>query len=280
MSACNILVQKRRNAVHVMVDGVSYDKSGIIVEKTQKCIALPTLHMAMTVMGPVHADLVMASHLSKRFTSFDDLIDGVEDYLPAIFELNLGLLSESGIPDSRVYFAGWSEKQRAPLAYSMNCIPPESEAYWRAARGRESAVYGAANVIDDGDEPFKLIDLREATGSAAICNPPWAEHLSMAECGMQFDAEPAEIPDLMNPELDLLTIMEMQRRRKVPLRPGETAAHWVGGFALLTSITEAGISQRIVQRWPEDRIGQLINPKPIYWKAWRAARAREIAKAA
>lgn len=278
MSACNILVQKQRNAVHLMVDGVSYDKSGVVVEKTQKCIALPTLHMAMTVMGPTHADLVMASHLSKRFTSFDDLIGGVEDYLPAVFRLNLSLLSESGIPDSRVYFAGWSEKQRAPLAYSMICIPPESEAYWRAARERDCAIYGEANMVEA--EPFKLLDLRESSGSAVICNPPWAEHLSMAECGLQFDAEPAEIPDLMNPELDLLTIMEMQRRRKVPLRPGESAAHWVGGFALLTSITEAGISQRIVHRWPEDRVGQLINPKPIYWKAWRAARAREIAKAA
>jgi hypothetical protein len=270
MSACNVLLQRRRKAVHIMVDGVSYEKNGVIVEVSQKCLALPTLHMALTVMGPVHAGLVMASELQKRFRSFDEFVEGVESVMPSIFGEYLNFLSGSGIPDCRLYIIGWSERENAPKAFSMLCVPQQSEAYWQMAAKREAAAYDMP-VVDD--RPFALVDLAAGTaGSVNVINPPWPEHLSPAECGLQFDVEPDDVPDAMDPELDLLTIMEMQRRRKVSLRPGLPPAYWVGGVSLLSSVTESGISQKIVHRWDEDEIGELIEPRPIDWQAWRAAR--------
>src|SRR5207247_6286266 len=71
----------------------------------------------------------------------------------------------------------------------------------------------------------------------------------------------------------LLHLMEIQRR------PGEIDARghrrsgpsYAGGFALLTSIRRDGISQAVVHRWEEDRVGELIKPAPIDWAEWRAA---------
>jgi hypothetical protein len=271
MSACNILLQKQHRAVHLMVDGVSYEKTGEIVEVSQKCVALPVLHMALTVMGPVHGGLVMASELQKYFKSFDAFVDGVEEVMPTIFARHLNFLSGSGIPDCRLYIGGWSERENAPKAFSMLCVPQESEAYWQMATEREAAAYSDEATVKD--LPFALVDLAAGTaGSVSVINPPWPVDLNPAECGLQIEAAPDDVPDAMNPEIDLLHIMEMQRRRKVPLRAGLPPAHWVGGVALLTSVTESGIAQKIVHRWDEDEIGGLIEPRPIDWKAWRAAR--------
>lgn len=273
MSACNILLQKRHRAVHIMVDGVSYEKTGEIAEISQKCLALPTLQMALTVMGPVHGGLVMASELQKRCESFDEFVDLAEEIMPVIFERHLNFLSGSGVPDCWLYIGGWSDRDSSPKAFCMLCVPRESEAYWQMARERESAAYGDDMTVKD--RPFALVDLAEGgSGSASVINPPWPAELTPADCGLKIDAAPDDVPDAMDPELDLLHIMEMQRRRKVPLRPGLPPAHWVGGVALLTSVTEAGISQRIVHRWLEDKIGELIEPAPIDWVAWRASHPR------
>ena len=49
---------------------------------------------------------------------------------------------------------------------------------------------------------------------------------------------------------------------------------------MLTSIDRNGITQRVVHRWEEDVIGQVVTPKPIHdWKAWREAKLAAKAKA-
>jgi hypothetical protein len=48
---------------------------------------------------------------------------------------------------------------------------------------------------------------------------------------------------------------------------------------LLTSIDERGVTQRRIQEWPEDEIGELIKPLPIDWVKWRAARDPTYASA-
>lgn len=273
MSACNILVQPLRKAVHMMVDGVSYDKSGVIQEVTQKCIALPTLNAAVTVMGPVLGALVMAAELQKRFATFDELVDGIEAVMPDLFNANLSVLSGSGIPDTRVYLAGWSARNDGPAAYSMQCVPPESDQYWRETVADQAKEFGAGNIVED--DPFRLVKL-----DSLIANPPPAPGLTLEMCGISIDGSPDDVIDAMDPALDLLTVLEMQRRRKVPVRPGELPAHWVGGLALLTSITRGGIAQRVVHRWEEDRAGSLIQPRPIEWKQWRAQRVFSLGQIA
>ena len=42
--------------------------------------------------------------------------------------------------------------------------------------------------------------------------------------------------------------------------------HYVGGNALLTTIDKTGMTQRVVHRWTEDHVGEVIKPKAIDWK--------------
>ena len=43
-----------------------------------------------------------------------------------------------------------------------------------------------------------------------------------------------------------------------------------GGSAFMTTtVSEMGITQRVVHRWPEDKVGEVIVPQEIDWAAWR-----------
>jgi hypothetical protein len=42
-----------------------------------------------------------------------------------------------------------------------------------------------------------------------------------------------------------------------------------GGSALMTTVSEMGVTQRVVRRWPEDKVGEVIVPHEIDWAAWR-----------
>jgi hypothetical protein len=75
--------------------------------------------------------------------------------------------------------------------------------------------------------------------------------------------------------LDLLHLLEVQRRTKFSLGEGYPERHWVGGLALLTTVTKDGVSQRVMHRWDEDRLGEIIEPLPVAdWKSWRATKAK------
>jgi hypothetical protein len=74
----------------------------------------------------------------------------------------------------------------------------------------------------------------------------------------------------VDPVNDLLHILEVQRQNK----GGHYKFHLVGGFALLTTITKDGITQRVVHVWPEDKVGEVITPAPVNWPQWRAKHKR------
>ncbi|MGY4488346.1 hypothetical protein ACVWWR_007537 [Bradyrhizobium sp. LM3.2] len=130
MTAVNIAIQKR--AVHIMTDGLSYNKEGVVVGVSPKCWALPSLNAAVACMGPSLANIITAAELTKRFSSFDEMMAGLEDAMPKIYAANISLLTQNGdgIPDTRIYIGGWSEGRNRPEAYSILCVPPESFDYW------------------------------------------------------------------------------------------------------------------------------------------------------
>jgi hypothetical protein len=55
----------------------------------------------------------------------------------------------------------------------------------------------------------------------------------------------------------------MQREISLPAGIGG-----IGGFAELVSVRLDGISQRIVDRWPADKIGAPLHHSPIDWPQW------------
>ncbi|UPJ69862.1 hypothetical protein [Bradyrhizobium sp. 187] len=261
MTAVNIAIQKR--AVHIMTDGLSYNKEGLVVEVSPKCWALPSLNAAVACMGPSLANIITAAEFTKRFSSFDEMIAGLEEAMPKIYIANLSLLTENGggIPDTRIYIGGWSEGRNRPEAYSILCIPPDSLQYWYKTHEKQKAEFGEKSVV--ADEPFKLVPLDDV-----IMNPPFAAGLTGEQCG--FKASKATMADTLDPEVDMVVMLQMQRLREEPLRPGLPATSKVGGHALLTSIDAGGIRQRVVHRWPADKIGEVIAPEHnTDWKAFR-----------
>ncbi|MGY4501095.1 hypothetical protein ACVWYH_005026 [Bradyrhizobium sp. GM24.11] len=74
--------------------------------------------------------------------------------------------------------------------------------------------------------------------------------------------------DRLIPEIDLLQLLEVQRRILYRNR----GHHFIGGWALLTSVDQNGASQRRVHAWTEDKVGELIEPQPVDWLRWRSER--------
>jgi hypothetical protein len=64
-------------------------------------------------------------------------------------------------------------------------------------------------------------------------------------------------------------IIEMQRHMNLPPEIGG-----IGGFAQIATVSAIGIEQRIIQRWPEDRVGAQLRPAPINWAEWHASNPR------
>src|SRR5205807_7743824 len=153
--------------------------------------------------------------------------------------------------ESQLFFAGWLQKEDRPAAFAMLCTGDEKSERWQSlTAGLDWA-------------PFTLREL-DCAGSPA----PTAEECAAAGLFFGDDVEK------LSPTT-LLHLMEIQRR------PGEIDARghrrsgpsYAGGFALLTSIRRDGISQAVVHRWEEDRVGELIKPAPIKWAEWRTAHA-------
>ena len=64
-------------------------------------------------------------------------------------------------------------------------------------------------------------------------------------------------------ERDMVAIAEQQRLIKEPYGPRKIQSSRVGGFLQLTTVTQDGISSKVIHRWP-DKIGKRIGyvPRP------------------
>ncbi|MGY3610450.1 MULTISPECIES: hypothetical protein [unclassified Bradyrhizobium] len=252
----------------MMVDGAGYDIDGRILYVGQKAYALPTLHAAVSTLGLGLAGLLVPIELANRFVSFDDMIDGIEAAAPEIYEKTL--IYAAPVKDATVNIIGWSTRENGPTAYVLRMN--------EAARDEEIATRDAAHRREFGQNAFvdSTAFKLERTDFSTINPPPFRP---MSEIGFpSFDLS-EDIGDQADVELDLLHILEAQRRRKFATRPGSVEAHKIGGLALLTSVTGAGVFQKVVHRWVDDRIGGLIEPDQINdWTAWRKKAARKLRK--
>ncbi len=125
----------------------------------------------------------------------------------------------------------------------------------RARRNRPSGRRPAEEP-DELAPASKLIRLPNAVSGPALSEKITKES---GFTGFDLSAPPDEVIERLH-----ITI-EAQRRDE---HPG-LDRHFIGGFAQLTTITPTGIEQRILTRWDEDKIGELIRPRPIDWAKWR-----------
>jgi hypothetical protein len=230
----------------MLTDGLAYDKAGVArMVNLAKAHALPTLPAAMSCTGPAILSPLIAENIANEFSSFDDLVERANEWLPQMFN-QVAEKYRDGDAASSLYLVGWHEKRGCPAAYAVDLWTDKSTMIGTVLGNSRNA----ANV-----QRSKL--LRQSTIAGTPLDPGLIERSG-------FTVRPN---DDYVPELDLLHIAEVARHERIE------GAYWVGGLALLTSIDATGVRQRVIHRWKEDNVGQKITPVPIPdWQAWRAAR--------
>lgn len=248
----SVFVLAQHDAVYLMCDAAGYMPDGILTtNNATKCVAVPTISAAVACTGAIENSALFATNLGQIFASFDQLVSHGERWLPEIFERH-SACHRGGDASSSLYIIGWSAERDRPEAYAIDL--------WTDGSTRvEQIIDNSANGATAKERRSKLI-LQDGIAGTPL---PGMELIRAA--GFQIRED-----DAYSPELDLFHLTEIARHEEIEGR------HWVGGAAMLTSIDRRGVSQRVVHRWSEDAIGELIRPLPIDWKTWRAE--REAAK--
>jgi hypothetical protein len=236
-----IFVLRQRSSVHLICDAAAYDGTTgeLISVDLAKCIALPD--MAIACNGPALLGHYLGERIADEFASFDDFISRGEAVLPDIFRD----YAEDAF--STFYVIGWHRHATPrPAAYCMNLWTDDST---RLAQVVENSS------ADSGVQRFKFEEL-------LLSGTPGPSSDLMTAAGFSI---PADVND-MRPEIDLMHLLEIARHEEIE------GHHWVGGNAVLTSIDSSGVTQKTLNVWEEDAVGDPIMPLPIDWKAWRAVR--------
>jgi len=238
----SIFVLPQSSSVHMMTDGVIYDSNGVVtVTNLAKAYPLPTFPAAVSCTGPAFLTPLLAQHINVDFASFDDFIEGAEQWLPEKFN-ELAAKHRNGDAATSFYIVGWSEKQNRPVAYSADL--------WTDNSTRIEQI-----LANSGATAARSKLIEQTTISGTPLNPELVE-----QCGFRIRRNDDYVP-----EVDLLHVTEVARQERLE------NAHWVGGKVLLTSIDARGIKQSIVHHYEDDRPGEPIVPVPVTdWKAFRA----------
>jgi hypothetical protein len=244
----SVLVLQQRKAVHLLADAAVYDwPSGVLRSvNATKCIAMPTIMAAISCTGPFIFGPMFAARLAQEFSSFDDLISGADEFLPEAFDKMAATHRASDGAVSSAYIIGWSEVRLRAEAYSMDLCTANSTKM-------ETLMKNSPNAAD---AQFGKLKQQNLAGT------PLPSQALIEAAGLSF---PDDL-ERVRPEIDLLHLMEIQRHEEIE------GAHWVGGAALLTSVDQFGISQRVLHKWTEDTVGEVIAPLPINYAAWREER--------
>jgi hypothetical protein len=215
-----INVIRQANAVHVLTDGASYDHNGVMAFPGPKVWPMPHLNCVLAVSGSRMAPGMLVEGLSAVADTFDELRANAVDAFRTISDA----FTASGAPLGMVV-AGWG------------------------AAGADSYVV-ANHGKYPGIKPFTVT----TTGPIAIMPQievqAWADAIGRNIAGA----------DDLDPAVDGLKLLELQRRAKVPVASNPAVqAKIVGAFAQLTTVKRDGeISTRILKRW-DDHAGTKVD---------------------
>lgn len=239
MTAIIIATQRNRGLVHVAVDAAVYDRDHVITAFGTKVFTVPHWPGLVTSAGNCGATILLGTALSQEFATFDELVENSDDRLP-------GLVAGCGLPTGAdVFLAGISEKRG-----------PESYAFRTDDSVPSSATSEAADAFWNGNV-CRLVRL--ADNDIAMMPIPIDQFVPAS---FNFD----DVKLDADPELIIWTVqklLEMMRQSEVTREIGA-----IGGCASVTTISAQGISQRMLQRWSEDRIGAPLRPAPVDWERW------------
>ncbi|WP_454647796.1 hypothetical protein [Bradyrhizobium liaoningense] len=240
MTATNIIISPKHQAIHVTTDAASYDRNGVLAGFVPKFYTVPGWPGGIAIRGMTIATPVLGYELTNAFATFDDLVECIEIVLPSI--VNRWQFTDH----IEMLFVGFSEARGGPEAYVIETTDQTPIGVPEGTKGEYLP------------EPFVLQRLPNVIVGPVIPGEiimeAWFE-------GLSEDDEPAVL------ENKLRKVIEMQRHALFDDR-----IHWIGGYAQHTTITREGIIQCRLQDWrSEDQIGQLIKPALIDWPRWNVA---------
>lgn len=225
MTAINAIASGARG--RLMVDAAAYDREGVMVGFVNKAMAVPHLGMAFATRGAVATRRTMAEEL-EAFTSFDDVVTGAPAALREAYDAG-AFWSEDSETEFDLVLLGWSAARRGVELHTLS------------------------SVAHGGVPPFTL-------QAMAITLAPLPDDEALRGIGLKV----GRTFDLSRPAEKLLDVIELQRRTLGPIgtRPGAPHGCAIGGAAVLTEVSEAGVVQRVVRRWP-DQVGTRITPEGV-----------------
>lgn len=236
MTALVCLAQPKHGLMHVATDAALY-RDGSVVSFANKVEPLAQWPGLITATGSAFNTTLFRSGLAEKFSTWDDMVAGSEAELPT-------MVKDYGMTWSTVILAGIS-KERGPEIYHFTNDAPLPE-HISADEMAASPYYS---------DPYRLVRLPDV-----IMSPPVPSDVVIAADweGIDPGTDPDLIPWLMSKHLTM--------QRCMPL-PDDIGG--IGGFAELTTVSVDGITQRIIERWPEDQIGAPLHHGPCDWDFWR-----------
>jgi hypothetical protein len=199
-------------------------------------------------LGNALGATLFAHELAAAFSSFDEMVSGAEAILSDICYCRSPVQISTA---ANIVIAGISA-ERGPEIYTFSTkdeVPPMT------TREEHEASPGYA-------APFKLVKL-----PCDVLSPIPDEQTKLAAGFEGFDPD----ADAETVTWSLKRILEMQRRMPLPKDIGA-----IGGFGEMTTISADGITQRVIVRWPEDKIGAALHHGPADWPEWHRLNPRPV----
>lgn len=241
MTAINIVAQPKFGCIHIATDAAIYETGIGVTSFSAKVFPIPHLSAVITGVGARNPIFAFASVLSMTTaaenTSFDAMIAAAPAVLPALAQscewplgsqINIAGLSETRGPESYVFRIG------DDLPVTVTRDEAEASPYW----GAPGQLFLLPNEISTPGAAFSDI--------------------------IASDYEGIDVDD--DPEIviwQMRKLLELQRQLAWSISHGA-----VGGFGQITTISADGITQRMLQRWPDAAGAGDIFPAPIDWKQW------------
>ena len=246
MTAINLFTQGA--AAYLLTDGALVALDGELLAIENKVVALPDLHLAICITGFGVADFgadnpdgvsngrVLAALADTGVLTADGHGAAMALLPQALRNMHLGnLTSFAGELDAEerssilMTVAAWDPGDGTAKAYVGSTEPMGQHAAYALARVRQYLTAPAAGL-----DPAEM--LRAAVGRQVDIGHP-----------ASFDVR-----------RDGLRLLDAQRSIKGGPCGGDY--HSVGGKAFLTIVSAAGAATEELHTWPEDRVGERINP--------------------
>ncbi|WP_192710209.1 hypothetical protein [Methylobacterium sp. OAE515] len=204
----------------MVTDTASYTPEGAPVGFVSKAIALPHLGLVFASRGATVARWAFAEEL-EAFASFDAIVAGAAAALEEAHELS----AFGG--DFELALMGWSAARRRVELHTL------------ASR-------------DSADVPAFTLQHMQAYFA------PMPEDEALRRIGLKV----GRTFDVSRPAEKLRQVIELQRDTPAPFlsaAPDAPVGHTIGGAVVLTEVSEAGVTQQVIHRWP-DEIGRPLEP--------------------